>query len=69
MINSEQKISKIESLTNESVLDLVSNMLLKTGYSDIKREGGHLLANNNGPISTESHGFIFFHEKMSGNIG
>lgn len=68
MINSEQKISKIESLTNESVLDLVSNMLLKTGYSDIKRGGGHLLANISGPISTDSHGFIFFHEKLSGNI-
>ena len=67
-MNTEQKISKIESLDKSGFAELVEKLILKMGYSEIQHFDSLILASFKGPMSTDHHGFIFFKEQLSGNI-
>jgi len=68
MIKIETKIEKIEGISEDSLIDLLSNLLTKIGYSQISREEDYLTATLVGPISTHKHGFFVIKEKLSGNV-
>lgn len=68
MINSETKITKIESLSKEHFIGMMNNLLIKMSYKEVKNEVGYFLGLFASPISSDWHGFIPFIEKLSGNV-
>jgi hypothetical protein len=68
MLSTEKKISKIESLQEDSFFELVEKLLSKIGYTNIERTGIKIKASAKGLISSHDHGFIYLPEKLSGNI-
>lgn len=63
-----KKISKIESLSRQLIVDLIINLVSKIGYENIDENDTTFVASFKGPITTDNHGFIYFEEHLTGNV-
>src|SRR5690554_2220358 len=64
----EIKLNKIESITKVGLFKLLNELIAKMGYTSIENDELFISAKLVGPIFTGKHGFIYFEEKLSGNI-
>lgn len=67
MLNKE-KITKIEALTSEKLISLMTNLIKVLGYDNVIVDSNTIAASKSSPLSLDRFLFVFPEQRLSGNV-